>query len=90
MLDCALLRFIQYIYEPLFIFEFTQFAYLIVRNVIDGNGTDKPRDCSDSIRNTHQDTSISWRNVQMVDVIAGNGETAERDAKREGGQCTRL
>lgn len=60
-----------------------QFTHLIPRYVVNGDGTDESGDCSDSVRQAHQDTGVPRRNVQVVDVVPGDGEPTAGHANRQ-------
>lgn len=57
---------------------------LLLRDVVDEERNQEASDGADPVGHTHQDAGVSGRDVQMIDVEAGNGETAARDADREG------
>lgn len=59
-------------------------------DVIDGNRANQSGNRSDAVRHAHQDARISWRNIQMIDIVAGDGKAAERHAERQGRQCAGL
>lgn len=47
------------------------------------DGYQQSRYRTDSIRHPHQDTGVSRRNVQMVHVETGNGETTAGNPERQ-------
>lgn len=59
-------------------------------DVIDGNGNDQAGNGADAVRHAHKNAGVARCNVQVVDVIAGDCETAESHAERKGRQRTRL
>lgn len=58
--------------------------YLFLRDVIHEERNQETSNGTNPVGHTHQDAGVSRRDVQMIDIKTGNGETAARDADREG------
>lgn len=58
--------------------------YLLLRDFIHEERDKKAGDGADPVGHTHQNTSVSGRDIQVIHVKAGNGEAAARDADRQG------
>lgn len=65
-------------------------THLIPRYVVNGYGTDESGNCSDSVRQSHQNTRVLRSNVQVVDIISRHGECTGSHAKRKCSDGTRL
>ena len=65
-------------------------TYLIVGYVIYDYGTDEASDCSDAVRQAHQDTRVPGGNVQVVHIVTGNSEATARHSNSQGSDGTSL
>lgn len=56
-------------------------VYLLAGHIVDYDRHDKTSDSPYTVRQAHQDGRISWGDIQMIDIVSGNSESAARYAK---------
>lgn len=58
-------------------------SYLLFRDIIHEERNQQTSDSTNPVRHAHQDTGVSWRDIQMIDIETRDGKTTARDADRE-------
>lgn len=50
----------------------------------DDDGTKHAGKCADAVGNAHEDGSVTWGDVQVIDVESRNGKSTETDSEDKG------